>query len=85
MYANKPKGVNLKEWSKKTDFSKLPERKSTKHVKAHSRKGKPVRAYTARQIAKSNKRLIKMGYQIAKQSSDLTKARNMVIPLGGFK
>lgn len=30
LYAKKPKGVNLKEWSAKTDFTKLPEKKIKK-------------------------------------------------------
>jgi hypothetical protein len=30
MYATKPKGVDLKEWSAKTDFSKLPEKSRKK-------------------------------------------------------
>jgi hypothetical protein len=33
MYANKPKGVDLKEWAEKTDFKKLPERTRKKRTK----------------------------------------------------
>lgn len=34
MYATKPKGVDLKEWSKKTNFKKLPEKKRKKKKKS---------------------------------------------------
>jgi hypothetical protein len=34
MYANKPKGVDLKEWASKTDFTKLPERVRKKRKKS---------------------------------------------------
>lgn len=33
MYANKPKGVDLKEWAEKTDFEKIPERARKKRTK----------------------------------------------------
>lgn len=33
MYATKPKGVDLKEWAKETDFSKIPEKARKKKTK----------------------------------------------------
>jgi len=46
MYANKPKGVDLDKWAKETDFSKLPEKKSSQQKLASAfRKGFEKEAY----------------------------------------
>ena len=36
MYANKPKGVDLKEWAEKTNFEKIPEKARKKKPKKDS-------------------------------------------------